>query len=128
MFIIASFPLSDKIGFVEKGTIFGMNFYNLHRWKHIWGEDANEFNPDRFLPENSVDRHPYAFLPFSGGPRTCLGYQYGICTIKTGLINILSRYKFSTDLKMEDLVFKFSVTMKLVTKHLVRVHERHRDL
>lgn len=109
---------------MPKGTFFWLNFHNLHRWKHIWGDDADEFNPEHFSPDAVSQRHPFAFQPFSGGTRICLGYQYAYTNVKIALITILSKYKFTTELKMEDLVFKFTISMKLATGHMVKVQKR----
>ena len=52
---------------IPKGTTFVLNIYALHRQRHIWGNKADLFNPDNFLPENVAKRHPCSYIPFSTG-------------------------------------------------------------
>ncbi|KAG6443278.1 hypothetical protein O3G_MSEX002762 [Manduca sexta] len=60
---------------VPKGVGCAVVPFVLHRSKKIWGPDADCFNPDRFLPEHCAKRHPCSFIPFSYGPRNCIGIK-----------------------------------------------------
>lgn len=54
------------------GTQIHIFIYNLHRDAEQFPE-PNKFDADRFLPENAETRHPFAYIPFSAGPRNCIG-------------------------------------------------------
>jgi cytochrome P450 len=64
----------DQLGsyFVPAGTEIYISPYLIHRHPAIW-DDPDSFNPDRFDPDQSRGRQPVAMLPFSAGPRKCIG-------------------------------------------------------
>jgi cytochrome P450 len=62
---------------VAKGTIVLISPFVVHRHPELWPE-PERFDPDRFLPERSVDRPRLAWLPFGAGPRTCIGGTFAM--------------------------------------------------
>jgi cytochrome P450 len=65
--------------------------YILHRDPANW-PSPEQFNPDRFAGDWSKDKHPYAFLPFGGGPRLCIGNQFALMEMHAILATLLSRF------------------------------------
>jgi cytochrome P450 len=49
---------------------------SIHFDPELWGDDVNQFNPDRFSPETK--HNPLAFMTFGVGPRNCIGLLYNI--------------------------------------------------
>ncbi|XP_062715201.1 cytochrome P450 4C1-like [Aedes albopictus] len=109
---------------IPKGTVLLMNIYALHRRSDVWGSDLERFNPDRFIGEEAKRRHPYAHLPFSGGPRGCIGFRYAMMSLKILLALILKNFKLSTDLKYNDIKYHYQISLNLAIPHTVSLERR----
>jgi cytochrome P450 len=76
-----------------KGTSFMIGIWESHMNPNSW-HDPETFKPTRFLDEEVI---PCSFIPFSTGPRKCLGYKYGLHQVKTVLIHLILNFKFTND-------------------------------
>lgn len=108
---------------VKKNSILVINIYGLHRRKDLWGDDAENFNPERFKSDKFNDKHQY-FIPFSAGKRNCIGYRYAYSSFKIMLIKLLRNFKFTTNLTLNEIKFNRQIALKLYGKHLVYVEKR----
>ncbi|XP_002137133.2 probable cytochrome P450 313a4 isoform X1 [Drosophila pseudoobscura] len=109
---------------VPKGVQIAINMFHMHRSKKIWGPEAESFNPDNFLPHNTRDKHPYAFIPFTKGIRNCIGWRYALISAKVTLAKLLRNYRFKTSFKFEDLYYVEDITMKLKAVPKLEIQKR----
>ena len=62
---------------VKKGQVVIWHVYGMHRRTDLFGLDAAEFKPERWLGDKGL-RPGWEYLPFNGGPRICLGQQFAL--------------------------------------------------
>jgi len=77
---------------VPAGAIVMVSPYFTHRLEAFW-PDPLRFDPDRFAPDVVSERRPFAYLPFSLGPRICIGMQFALYEARLVLAMILRRYR-----------------------------------
>jgi cytochrome P450 len=84
----------DEIGGfrIPAGSSVDISPYATHRSPALW-ERPDSFEPERFAPELVAARHRYAYFPFSGGPRQCIGNTFALVEAQLVLATIARRYR-----------------------------------
>ena len=96
---------------LEKETSATILTAMLHRDKQVWGENPEEFDPDRFSPENRARIPPNAYKPFGTGQRACIGRQFAMQEAILVLSMLLQRFEF-VDFANYQLETKQTLTIK----------------
>jgi len=82
---------------VPKGTDSSVFIISVHNDPKNFPE-PEVFKPERFFLENSMGRHPYSYIPFSAGPRNCIGQKFALMEQKVLLAHFFRNYRcFSLD-------------------------------
>ncbi|KAA1466940.1 cytochrome P450 [Dentipellis sp. KUC8613] len=95
---------------LNKGDNIFIPLRELHTMKEIWGDDAAEFNPDRWdnLPETAKALpgvfHP--ILSFTAGPHSCIGYRFSVIEAKAILFTLIRAFEFDMAVPEEKIIRK----------------------
>lgn len=109
---------------VPAGTQISLNLFHMHRDPEQF-PDPEKFNPDNFLPEVTKNRHPYAYTPFSAGPRNCIGQKFAILEEKMVISTVLRNYRVESTQKKEDIVLLAELILRPEKGLLVKLFPRN---
>ncbi|MEL6804329.1 MAG: cytochrome P450 [Bacteroidota bacterium] len=96
---------------IPKGTNCSLFIHLIHRHPDIWDE-PDRFDPDRWASDERARVPPYAFIPFSAGPRNCIGQRFAMQELKVVAAKFFRRFavvshdsddqlRYSADLVMD---------------------------
>lgn len=84
----------DEVGgyHIPAGTDVLISQYVTHRHPEFW-DNPEGFDPERHTPEHTAERPPFAFFPFGGGPRRCIGDNFAMLEVRLVLATVAQRYE-----------------------------------
>ncbi|KAM0354337.1 hypothetical protein ACHAPU_001381 [Fusarium lateritium] len=95
--------------FIPKGTMVILCPWAINRAHELWGPDADDFNPERWMAPGQANsggsKNNYAFLTFLHGPRSCIGQKFSLAELMALTCALVGRYKFdiAKDYEVRDI-------------------------
>ncbi|KAF7382503.1 hypothetical protein HZH68_015422 [Vespula germanica] len=96
---------------IPKNTILSIHVYGLHHDPEIW-TNPEKFDPDRFSTDETQHRNPYSFLPFSAGPRNCIGQKYASLEQKLVIAMLLRKWIVKSSIQRKDVKIYHSIVLQ----------------
>ncbi|KAJ7646852.1 cytochrome P450 [Roridomyces roridus] len=119
-------PYTDRKGVVhdtlriQKGQIVYIPILVMNRDKEIWGPDATEFKPERWLEDramnNSIPGIWGHMLSFLGGPRACIGYRFALVEMKALLFTLIRAFEFSLGVPASDIGSRTAIVQRPILR------------
>lgn len=97
---------------LPKNSTAAIYLYGLHRDEQVFS-DPECFIPERFLEESvNSKRHAFAYLPFSAGPRNCIGQKFAMIETKTLILYMVRHYRIQSTVALKDV----DICIELITR------------
>ncbi|KAL1454352.1 hypothetical protein WDU94_010621, partial [Cyamophila willieti] len=109
------------------GTQVFVSIYSLHR-NPAYYPHPHSFDPSRWTPEAAAQRPANCFIPFSTGPRNCIGAKYAMLAMKTFLADLLRCFRIlpaDECASMDDIGFDIQMTLKMNANCKIRLKKRY---
>ncbi|XP_057367791.1 cytochrome P450 4C1-like [Daphnia carinata] len=81
---------------IPANTSLGIQIYALHHNEEFFPE-PEAYKPERFLPDQAIGRNPFAYVPFSAGPRNCIGQKFALYEDKVIVTTLLRQFRFDVN-------------------------------
>ena len=96
---------------IYKNTDVAVAILWLHRNDKYW-EEPTKFDPYRFTQKNLEERDPFSYVPFSAGPRNCIGQRFALLEAKIYIFYILKNFNLRSNQKEDDIELCMEIIMK----------------
>lgn len=108
---------------IPKDSTVAVFTYAMHRNPELYPNPL-KFDPDRFLPENVLKRHPYSFIPFSAGARNCIGQKFSQLEQKIVLAQLIRNFYWSSIDPEDRLIIVGEMILKCKNGLRVKIYRR----
>ncbi|KAK4873113.1 hypothetical protein RN001_015142 [Aquatica leii] len=116
-----NYTIPDSDVTIEKGCAVIISTLGIHRDPEFY-PNPDEFDPERFSPEDMKKRPPCTWIPFSAGPRNCIAYQFGTMEAKTVIATLLNRYRFTITPESEQPFTYSASTLLLLPSNKIQLN------
>ncbi|XP_037561991.1 cytochrome P450 4V2-like [Dermacentor silvarum] len=96
---------------LPQGLACFINIFSLHRNPNQF-DKPEEYMPERFMSEENSRRHPYSYIPFSAGPKNCIGQKFVMMEVKVVLAKILTKFTIESTRPLEEVEMTFEIVLK----------------
>jgi cytochrome P450 len=109
---------------IPSGTILNGAPYFVGRDPKNY-ENPLKFDPSRFETKEITQRNPYAFIPFSAGPRNCIGQKFAMLEMKSIVSKIIKNFELSIKKENEELELCAPLVLRPVNGIVLNVKSRN---